>query len=73
MAGRQSLDLRGIPLVAWLAAVLAPVLLRTFHDSIFAADGAYVIGVTGGGAALATLQSWRAQQRASRGATSPAA
>ena len=73
MAGRQSLDLRSIPLVAWLAALLAPVLLRTCHDSIFAADGAYVIGVTGGGAALATLQSWRVQQRAVRGATSPAA
>jgi uncharacterized membrane protein len=63
IARRQNLDLRGIPIAAWLAAVLIPVLLRAYHDAIFAADGAYVIGVTGIGAGLAALQSWRMQKR----------
>jgi uncharacterized membrane protein len=63
LAGRQRRDLRGIPLPALAAAVLMPWLLRTAHDSIFAAGGAYVIGATVGGAALASWQAWRVQRR----------
>jgi len=63
VSGRQRLDLRGIPAAAWVAAVVVPWLLRTFHDSIFAGGGAYAIAAVAIGAAIASLQSFRAQRR----------
>jgi uncharacterized membrane protein len=64
LAGRRRFDLTGMPPMAVAGAVLIPVLLRMLHDSLFAAGGAYLIAVTIAGAAVATLQSWRAQRRA---------
>jgi uncharacterized membrane protein len=65
-AGRQHLDLQGIPLAALAAAFLVPWLLRTFHDSILSAGGTYVIAAVASGAGIATLQSWRARHKAAR-------
>lgn len=74
LAGRQHLDLRRISVPALAAAVLLPWLLRTVHDSIFAAGGVYLIGVVGTGAAIAAVQAWRAQRKdAARSAASSVA
>lgn len=71
LAGRQQLDLRGLPVPALIAAILLPWLLRTVHDSIFDAGGAYVVAVTGIGAGIASLQAWRAQRKAAARRTAP--
>ncbi len=73
VAGRQRLDLRAIPLPALIAAVLVPWLLRTVHASIFAAEGAYLIGFTLAGAGAASLQAWRAQRRVTSHPVGPSA
>jgi uncharacterized membrane protein len=73
VAGRQQLKLRGIPLPAILACIAVPWLLRTFHDSIFAAAGAYVIGATVAGAAIASFQAWRAQRKSAARAVASSA
>lgn len=71
LGGRQHFDLRAIPLPALAAAFLVPWLLRTVHESIFAAGGAYVIATVAIGAGIASLQSWRVQRKdALRSATS---
>lgn len=66
VAGRQRLVPGELP---WLGLAVAAALalgLRAVHDGIFAHGGAWVIGVTVGGAAFLGLQSWRAARRRRR-------
>jgi uncharacterized membrane protein len=59
VAGRQRLVLSEIPAAAFVSAVVLVWLMATVHDSIFAAEGAYAIGITVLGASVASLQAWR--------------
>ncbi len=67
VTGRQRLVWSELPLGVFAAGVVAAVVLRTFHPSIFAAGGLWVIVSIVGGAVVATLQSLlRARRTAAR-------
>jgi len=70
LAGRQRLVPRELPYVTLAVTLLLALALRTVHGSIFAHEGAWVIGVVLGGAAAAALGSWRVARRA-RGRAAP--
>ena len=72
LAGRQRFVWREIarPVLVGLAAA---VCLRSVHAHLFDGYGAWVIGATVGGAALATVQAVRAQRRRDARAATPRA
>jgi uncharacterized membrane protein len=66
LTGRQRIVWHELPWTALLGAVAAAYGLRVVHASIFAHGGAWVIGMTVGGAAVLALQSWRQTTRSAR-------
>lgn len=67
LAGRQKIAWRELPRGGLAQGAIAAIALFLVHDSIFAAGGAWVIGLTVGGAASLTFRSWRrATSRAAR-------
>jgi uncharacterized membrane protein len=62
-AGRQQLVWRELPLRAAAIGLALTFLLRAVHESIFAHGGLWVVLVTLGGAAIATLRAHRAERR----------
>lgn len=64
LAGRQRLVWRELPLGALGVGLLGAYLLRSVHDGIFAAGGAWVIAVTVGGAVVLGIDAWRRDRRA---------
>lgn len=64
LAGRQRIVLGELPWLALLVALASSLALRSVHATIFAAGGAWVSGVSIGGAALLALQAWRRSRRA---------
>jgi uncharacterized membrane protein len=65
LAGRQRLVVGELPWIGLAMSLALALALRTVHDGIFAHGGAWVIGVTVGGAALLAIQSWRGMRRRS--------
>jgi len=63
LTGRQRIPFAELPWFGLGSGVLVAGLLATVHESIFAYGGAWVIGVTVGGAAVLGLQSWRRSTR----------
>jgi len=63
IGGRQRVVWGELPWASLAAGLAIAVLLRAVHASIFAHGGAWVVGVTLAGAALATLGSWRRARR----------
>src|SRR3989442_1163101 len=64
LAGRQPLVWRELPLGGLAVGVVAALALRAVHGGLFDHGGAWVIGTTLGGAALASFQSLRHIRRA---------
>ena len=63
LSGRQRLVWRELPLGALAAGLALAFTLRAVHGAIFAQHGTWVIAAVLGGAAIATLQSWRRARR----------
>jgi len=63
LSGQQRLAWGELPAGALLGGLALALWLRTVHGAIFAHGGAWVIGVTIGGAAIFTLQEWRRARR----------
>jgi uncharacterized membrane protein len=74
VAGRQRLVLGELPWAHLAAGLAAAAWLRHAHDRLFAAGGAWIVGVAVGGALLITLDDWwRARLRGrNRGDARPA-
>jgi uncharacterized membrane protein len=64
LAGRQRVVWPEFPVGALAAGVAIALALRAVHGAIFDHGGAWVIGTTVGGAAVASFQSWRRARRA---------
>jgi len=63
LSGRQRLVWRELPLGALAAGLALAFTLRAVHGAIFAQHGTWIIAAVLGGAAIATLQSWRRARR----------
>ncbi|MGH7963488.1 MAG: NnrU family protein [Candidatus Binatia bacterium] len=70
VSGRQRIVWRELPVGALAAGLVLTFALRAVHDGIFAHGGLWVIVGVLGGAAVATLQSWRRARRVGVVATS---
>lgn len=71
-AGRQRLVARELPWWSLAGSAGVALVLARVHDAIFAAGGAWVIGVVVGGAWVFVLQDWRLERRR-RAGTAPLA
>lgn len=63
LTGRRRITWAELPWFALAGGAIVAWVLATVHDSIFAHGGAWVIGVTVGGAAVLAAQSWRKATR----------